>query len=513
MRKAGGDTMRVIVWSLMVDWSLSGSYVDESQRLVSANGSVRLATPESSISSPRGTTDQCSLQLDNHDGRFSALNTAGPLYSYLQLGGAYNAPFYLRVSIDGGSSFSRVFTGVVKIPQDVPPTPAAAATVNIDGRSNDEILLNHRMSTSIDTFRALHDAGSSEHDIMSAWLNQAGVAAGGMSLDPGLVVLPWAWMDDESPIDDIWNMAAACGGRFYCDQDGIYRYENMQHWLFSPHNTPRETIDQSGYEAMEGPTYDDKELYSGVTVVAAPRETMPLGPVWSSTDKIVVAPGATTTITAQMRQPAYTLNSLPYTVVSGGGRNMAGVVNVSTLQYAQRCQITIVNSDPTYAAEVVSMQLFGLAVNGSPTVQEARTSTHAFWSSHSGSRPGRTKLIRGNPYVQTQGQAALLANFLRDRYQLPRLGWRLRNVPGDPFRRLGDRVTVGNNQVMSATRDGFLTAITWRVSNKGFIQDLELLDAGLASDGTGLFGSSDFFVLGTNTLGNGGAGSDGQLFY
>jgi hypothetical protein len=504
---------RVITWDLRVDWSLTGAYVDETSRLLDANGTVRLATPESSISNPRGTADQCSLRLDNSDGRFSPLNSAGPLYASLQKGGAYNAPFYLRVSIDNGATMSRVFTGVIKIPQDGPPTPSAAATVTVDGRSLDEILLNKRMSTSIDTFRNLHDQGANEGTIINSWLTQAGVAGGSMVIDPGLVILPWAWMDDESPIDDIWQMAAACGGRFYCDQDGTFRYENMQHWLFSPHNTPRETIDQSGYEAMEGPTYDDKELYSGVTVVASPRELMPSGPVWSATQTIVVPPGTTKTITAQMRQPAYQLSALPYTAVSGGGRNMSGAITAGTLQYAQRCDITLTNSDPTYAAELVNLSLVGIAVNGAPTVQEVRTSSNAFWTSHSSSRPGRTRLIRGNTYVQSQTQAAMLADFLRDRYQVPRLSWRLRNVPGDPFRRLGDRVTVANNQVMSAPRDGFLTAINWRLSNRGFTQDLELLDAGSVSDGTGLFGSDDFFVLGLKTLGSGSLEPNGQLFY
>jgi hypothetical protein len=85
----------------------------------------------------------------------------------------------------------------------------------------------------------------------------------------------------------------------------------------------------------------------------------------------------------------------------------------------------------------------GMAVNGAPTVEETRTSSNSFWTAFSANRPGRTRLVRGSSYVQTQPQAAMLAEFLRDRYQLPRLSWVLRNAPGDPFRRLGDRVTVG----------------------------------------------------------------------
>jgi hypothetical protein len=503
---------RVVKWTLMVDWALSGSYTDESARLVAANGTVRLATPESGITSPRGTADQCSLTLANQDGRYSPLNTAGPLYSAIQQGGAYHAPMYLSVSVDNGATSSRVFTGVIKIPEDGPPTTQSAATVQIDCRSRDEILLNKRLSTPIATFRQLHDNGATEATIISSWLSQAGISTG-ISIDPGIFILPWAWLDDESPLEDIWQLAAACGGRFYCDQDGTFRYENMTHWLFAPHNTSQETLSEGGYSQMEGPIYEDRELYSSVTVIASPREPLPEGPLWSAGQTVVISPGGGRTMTAKLRQPAYSLSGLTYTAVSGGGRNMASNIGVSMVEYAQRVEITLSNSDATYAAELVAMELIGIPVSGSPTIEEVRNSTNAFWTSHSSVRPGRNRLLRGNPYLQTQGQAATLANFLRDRYQLPRLTWRLRNVPGDPFRRLGDRITLANAPSMTTARDGFLTAISWRLSNRGFVQDLELLDAGNVADGTGLYGSADFFVIGTNTLGAGGVGSNGQLFY
>ena len=503
---------RVIKFDLRIDWDFNGVYDDESARLVAANGALRLAAPESGITSPRGTVDQCTLTLANQDGRYSPLNTASPLYGSIAGGGAYHAPMYLRVSIDNGATYQRVFTGVIKIPTDAPPYPGSAGQITVDCRSRDEILLNKRLSTLIYEFQGLHDSGATEAVIMANFLTAAGLAPTDYALDGGLFVIPWAWLDDESPIEDIWQMAAACGGRFYCDADGIFRYENMTHWLFAPHNTSQETLLDDGYGQLDGPEYDDRELYSGVTVVASPRDFMPEGAMWSPESSVTVPAASAITLTARLRQPAYKLTGLTFNAASAGGRPMAADITIGTMQYAQRCEITLTNSNPTYAAELVDMVLTGIAVNGGPTVEEVRASTAAFWTSHPNERPGRTRLVRGNVYIQTQAQAAALAEFLRDRYQTPRLSYHLKNVPGDPLRRLGNRVTVGNSQVMSANRQGFITTLIWRLSDRGFVQDIELIDAaglyayGNPGDATG------YFVLDVNTLGTGG-GLNARIFY
>jgi hypothetical protein len=264
---------------------------------------------------------------------------------------------------------------------------------------------------------------------------------------------------------------------------------------------------------MDGPAYDDRELYNGVTVIASPRDQLVMGPLWSAGQVVTVPAGGTKAMTAKLRQPAYQVNAVSYTAISGGGRNMSSVISVAMVQYAQRVELTITNSDSVYAAELLDLSLVGVSVNGAPTVEETRLSSNAFWTAFSAARPGRTRLIRGSSYVQTQAQAAMLAEFLRDRYQLPRLSWVLRAVPGDPFRRLGDRVTVGNAEAMTSSRDAFLIGISWRLSSKGFSQDIELLDAGNPSDGTGLYQSSTYFVIGTNNLGSGAGSNHGQLFY
>lgn len=505
---------RTITWLLEINWDKGDiPFIDETARLLSASGSVRLAPPESGISSPRGTVDRCSLVLNNSDGRFSPLNTSSPLWSLITKGNAYHAPMRLDVSIDGGSNFERVFTGVIKIPREGPPYPGVAATVEIDCRSMDEIVLAYRQSTTLATFRALHDDGATESEIIQQFLDDAGVDSANYTLDPGLFVVPWAWLDDESPLEDIWQLAAACGGRFYCDQEGEFRYENMTHWLMSPHDTSVETLAESGYGQMVGPVYDDNELFSAVTVVASPRETLETTTLWQADAVTVVPASATVTVVAKLRQPAYTIDEATFTAVHGGSRNMDSDISIVMTKFAQRVELAITNANTTFAANIITLELTGIPVSGAPSSEETRTSGDSFWVGFADVRPGRVKLLRGNAYVQTLGQAGALASFLKDRYQVPRLSFELKNVPGVPARRLGDRITVDNTNAMTSSREGFIISIDFRLSLKGFVQDLEVID-GADLYPFGNPGDDGYFVIGSNELGGESSGHDvAHIFY
>ena len=176
---------RTIAYRLYIAWD-GTNYVAESARLLQASGENRLTSPDA-IAAGRGIVDRCQLELDNRDGRYSPLNSSGALYANIQAGGAYHRPMYLEVSIDGGSNYYRVFTGVIKLPQEQTPTPAKPATVTIDCRSVDEPLLGKRMSLSVADMLMQHDAGYTEGDIINYWIQLAGKSA---TSDDGVFVLP-----------------------------------------------------------------------------------------------------------------------------------------------------------------------------------------------------------------------------------------------------------------------------------------------------------------------------------
>lgn len=494
---------RTIAYRIWIDWDFDGTYTNESAYLVQATGDLALSPPADFLAAGRGIVDRCQLELRNPSGRFSALNTSSPLYSAIQSGQAYHAPMYIEVSIDGGgSNYYRVFTGVCKIPQEAGLTVREGPIVRLDCRSRDELLLQRRFSTDLSTFQAWHDDGYNEGQIISAILTAAGITTG-TAIDPGLVRLDWAWLDDESVLEEIWALAAACGGRFYCDPDGTMRYENATHWL--AHSASGETLTRADYDQGLELAYTDDDLYNVVTVEAASRYAAPDDVLWESEEPVMIPPSGSKAVTARLRQPAYTA-VVSYTAAAAGGENLASYISVTATYYAQRVELSIANSNPYWAAYLRPLQIVGRPVQGGPTQEESRDSaTHGSNGAFFTTRGGRTRSMRSNPYVQSRAQAGMLALFLLHQSEYPRLTYRLRGVLGRPQRRLGDRVTISDSSVMSANRDVFLVGIRWRLTPNGFQQDLEGIDAAALYP----YQTDGYFVVGTNTL----SATSKRIFY
>lgn len=479
------------------------NYIDESARLISAAGENRLTPPGEPGLSSRGQVDKCDLLLDNSSGRYSPLNDNSPLNDgtegtdALVNGGAYHRPMYLEVSIDGGSNYSRVFTGIIKLPQEATPTSKATATVKIDCRSLDERLLQQRMSTTLTALQAYHDSGYREGQVIEALLLLANVID--YETDEGMFLVPYAWLDDESVLDEIWSIAGACGGRFYCDRNGKMRYEDATHWLKSPHNTSQETFTRASFKTLQ-PSYTDGDLYNIVTCETSPREVDAPDVLWEPDELVTVPPNTTKPLTARLRQAAYVIDPIVVKASTISGTDISSDVTIAQTNYAQRVELSITNANTTYTAYLRPLQISGKALKGGPTQEEKRTSTDdgsnsAWWASRNTTR---TRTVRGNAYIQTRSQAGAVALMLLHRSEAPRLSFKLGGCPGKPSRNCGDRITINDAKIMSASRQAFITGISWRLDSGSFLQDIEAVDAASLypyADGDG------YFVLGTNKLG------------
>lgn len=138
---------RQVRYKLLIDWDRNGTFTDESSYLISASGNMSYAPLNKAVLDGRGVVDTMSLTLRNNDGRFSSLNSAGPLYAWLGNGGGYRAPVRFEVSIDGGANYTRIFTGVAKAPTERTATPRGIRQVTLLCRSREELLLQARAST------------------------------------------------------------------------------------------------------------------------------------------------------------------------------------------------------------------------------------------------------------------------------------------------------------------------------------------------------------------------------
>lgn len=486
---------RIISVRLYVDWAFTNNYSDESQYLISAEGDMRLAPPGARSVAAQGIVSSAMLTLRNANGRFSPLRTDSPLYSAIQNGRAYHAPCYLEASIDGGANYARIFTGVLKLPQEQTLTLTDSPTIRIEARSMEEKFLQRRLSLGQSQMAAIYDGGLTESSIISTFLQVAGVSGGDMQLDPGLFIVPWAWLDDESPIEECWALAAACGGRFYANPTGKFCYENLAHWQTAARSTTvqlsltRDSLDSFSLRL------DDADLYNVVEVEASPRTPSGVDVIWEPETSPVIAPNASQTVLARYDAPAYIISGLQWAASDQGGNNRSADVTLTqATYYAQRAELTFTNASSMQII-LYPLRILGVPIVGGPEISERRTSATngsnaAFWSG----RGDRTLSLRGNTYIQTPAHAATLAQFLLDRCEYPRL---IANagLPGDPTLRLGDRVQITDAPTMSGIFTGYITAIHWQFSGGAFDQDIELVQASqlFAYDG-------NYFRLGTDTF-------------
>lgn len=484
---------RQVRYKLLIDWDRNGTFTDESSYLISASGNMSYAPLTKTVLDGRGVVDTMSLTLRNNDGRFSSLNSSGPLYAYLGNGGGYRAPVRFEVSIDGGANYVRIFTGVAKAPTERTATPRGIRQVTLLCRSREELLLQARASTPLANLVAHNGAAYTEADYIQAWLTQLGFTSGDWALDPGIQVIPWAWLDDESPLEDIWMLAAAAGGRFYADPEGVFRYENAAHYLGSEHTTPALALTRGDFVdfTVEWP---DQELFNQVTVETSPRAQGAVAVIWTPEEPIVVPAGEATTVTARFRQPVAAITALAWRAKSAASEDITSSVTLTTPNYyAQRVLLTWTNAHADRAAYLYGVELSGAPLIGSPS-QEVTVTSSAL--------PGgytladlRVKSLRNNPYVQSRAQARSLAQFLLDQYVAPRAQLTVSGVPGRPALRLGQRVTVTDALMASASRAMLLTRIDWQAGQAGFVQNLQGQDVT-----GGLYPQSSYFVIGTDAL-------------
>lgn len=504
---------REIAARVSIDWDFDGTETVESGRLVSARGSHRLAPPGQSITGTSGQIAQMSIELDNSDNRYSPLISAGALYSDISGGKMYRMPVVFEVSIDGGSNYDIIFTGVLKLPRHRTLAPGQPKTLALDARGNEERILNLASSTPQADFVTYHDDGFTEGELIyDVLVEQVGLGSSEVVIDDGLFPIDWFWLDDASPVEACWRLASAAGGRFYCRYDGRFVYENATAWLLNSRSTTSQaTFTRADFQSLTI-YYDDNDLTSRVSAKANLYEFGESGELWKASEPTTVPPGESRTITAELNSPAYQIDSVTYTARTTGGTDLSGSITLTRTDYAQRIEMVFANGHATLAAVISGVKVEGAGVEVAEKITVDKTSASSFWDVANPNRhPDSLKTPISNPWIQSRAQADALAQFVLDRQEEPALFYLVEGVQGDPERRLGDRITVNDSEQMDAARDAIVIGIDWAYSaQSGFRQSL------MAVDVAGLYpyidASPGYFVLGTNKLGAADA-ARGRLFY
>lgn len=516
----GLSTKRTVSATIFIDWGRTGSYINESARLVDMRGTHSLSAPNELLTGGRGAIASCSIRLLNHDGRFSANNVASPLFAQIGNGGAFLSPVRVDVTIDGDTR--RVFTGVLREIQESAGTATQAATVTLECRGRDELLIQDKRSTPLNDFLSNNAKTQTEdfHIIRLLELaglidgvdfrSQAWAAAHGVlpTIDSGIFPIRYVWLDDESLLDEIWQLVAACCGWFYCDADGLFHYHNIT--AIAPAALTRQygNITTLALDAnvVAGLTLrrPATELYSDITVEVSARAPGDIGEIWKPDDVIVVQPGSTKTVWARLNSAQWREPTITWQAFTASGSVISSGVTVTPTLYAQRIKLEITNTT-SRAAYLNVLRIDGQVLVGGRTLEIEKSSALAFWSN----RVRRRRSIRNNIYIQSESQAETVAAYTLKRQESPTLIAQIANVDRHDVR-LGWPVRIEYVDAVSSTMaiEGMVTALNWRVDNTGFRSDVTVLETGA------LFGGvAPFFVLGTHKLGATGAAGEAYLFY
>lgn len=485
---------RTIAPKVSIAWD-GVSFIDETSNFVSASGSMKMTAPGNSVISPKGTVDNMSIVLYNRDRRYSPLNTSSALYNYIRDGKAYHRPIKFEVSINGGA-FSPVFTGVIKMPVEGTVTSKQEGTVSFECRSMDELLLQKKISTTGPELKNSVDNPTTEKEIITSLLTHPSVNFADYSIDSGFFTIPYFWMDDESVLEEIWSIAAACGGVVFTEPNGRLVYKNFQYWVNGLSQTKVKTFGRGDYTDLKIKWTDD-DLYNAVTVEASPRGLGENSVLWEPDDNITIPANGTKTVVAKMRQAAYFIDEVTYQPVTSGGVNISSNVTIVTEIFAQRINLVFTNTHPTQAANIQTLQIKGIPVVGSPTIEETFESTSSFWTG----RAGRTRTIRNNVYIQSRAHAKSIGEFLLNASEQPKVIYTIVNTPGNPSYHLGKLIGVTDSKTISGERDAFITSVNWSyTSSGGFVQTIEAIDTSVVL----AYPANNYFVIGMvgNTLSN-----------
>lgn len=489
---------RTIAVQVQFKWD-GVNWVDETGLLKSASGALEHQPLHEAYASGKQVIQQAVVRLANRNHRFSAWHSSSILYPYRSKGGSYYAEGRIRVSVDGGSSYTTIFTGFVKAPQENFLRNEVSFTIWDLGEK-----LQQKLSCSMLT-------NYMEHEVVAYYLTLAGltdgiefvspayVAANGgvATIDYSSVKIPYSWLDDEPIWSELADLAQASGARVYTTPGGQVKYEKGYRWAIPG---AVETVTPDEYADLE-PVYDDKAFYDEVLIEYSERiPGTTVEELWKQERPLLIPPGKSEALEARLRYPAITITppvpNEDYFARSLSGADLSGSVSIGYNYAAQRVTLTITNNASSLVV-VGKLSLKGQPLLGQPSKQIKKATGAANYN--------RRLEVRGNPYMQSQIQAEGVAGFLAWWHATVKTSWRVKGLRGLPTRVLGSHITVkAENQTIA----GIVTKVDWLIGVSenggavGYRQDITLVEDVFTGAG------DTYFTVGVSLLN----GSDGVWF-
>jgi hypothetical protein len=478
-------TGAIPVGKVEVDWARNGTWSDISAYVdVAQPGAITYAChvldPNQGLTGwGQAPMAQCSVLLDNRDHTFSESVSGSPANQH----GLYGLP--IRVSLgymDGATPrYVRVHTGTVV---DRPQDSERERSLVISSRSGARY--RRRKATTV-----MHRGNQT-----STWIAALALAGGisSVALETGLLVIPYAHLDNEYVLDEMVRAAASEGGAVWFDADETLRFANAAHWVARSavaSYTPARMYDVQAQTRWAN-------LYSKVTVTSQPRRSERDTVVYSVGENLSIPPGGSVEHVAEFRWPLDTWTGVEIVAASAGGEDLTASISLSPASPpgAKRWPMIITNSHATQRAYVSKLDVYGKPLSGRPSA--------SFSKDTPGAEEEREWEVPGNWNVQTPAQAEyiveLFSRLMRgSSANRPRPMYVLPNVQGNPLLEPLDVLAVTCTDLGLSAADMILMGYGGRFGGGAYDMDLYLADA----TGIYAFDRAGFFRPGVSALGTG----------
>jgi hypothetical protein len=488
---------RTIAFTFEVQWN-GTNWVDESDYLLQATGNEEIANPEESAFASGGFVSEASFTLFNLGQRFSP-TSGGDLDAYLADGAYYQKKVRFTIVLGGTSTVA--FRGFIKGITEKARGDKENGSVVLRCTSEDAAIMSKKVTTLNATTYSFYEQNKDEGQLIAQTLSLAGLSdgtdyvsqdlgSGTPTIDRGLFVIPWYWLDNDSALEDCWKVAAACGGRFYFNtNDGKYYYENMQAYAFGASGTSQAEANEDNSSDIS-PLYNDKELYEKIKVTTKPRRIGESTVIWEPDEILKVYPGETVTLFAKFTSPVYIFTDRIIKATSTAGFDRTTDLEIAQTLNTQGIDFTIHNTG-VFLLFLRSFKITGQLIEGGETVVYTADSPNtAFW----GARKGKERAISDNPYIQTFAQGKALCDLLAGRQGYATNKYSVKGFKGTAFLRPGYMIDVVNDTI-GVDDSGIVLSSSWTLGLGTFDQNLTLFSTSTIYPRP----NADYFVIGTHS--------------
>lgn len=345
-----GTSRENLLYSIVVDWNMDGLYDgwNEARWLIPAtleiNRGREYFLKRSGDGFERIDTGNCTLELDNSDGRYDPRNEESPLYPHLLT----TDERFARVAVnngDGGGSYDLITGKLV----DFAPVTDGRGRKRFRLRIEDAMIHLRKREANIDIqpdIKTNEAIGAVLDDIGWPW---------GRTLDNAVETIPYWWVFGRSPYNTIWELAESELGQFFVDVKGDARFISRYHIDNDPLSLSSEEISPEILERQPAETFRDK-----VVVRVHPRVLRATGVLWTLQD----APGylgagdtrelwpeysyASRAVPAQnVITPVATTDYTANSNSAGSGTDLTTYLSVSLSNFGEGGRLTVRNTGGT----------------------------------------------------------------------------------------------------------------------------------------------------------------------